>query len=523
MFQDGILLPSSSPGAEVRKSLQFGEQGAARPGQGSGELGKDEECTRQDVEEVVVDTRQDTTGPRQDTTGPVEEQDPAFQPLNSHGFQLPVISSPTASEREGCRLSSDTFITSPRAPLLSVIMEERCSQVEASPESARRSLGLLARPESAGGQGTSSPDSARTEEAIPDGARRPETSPDSARRTPARPRRSNISYTTQAIEDIAQEPEAGQPEKSAVEPVETPSHGLMFFSISPTAEKRKPEEQEDRKQQNGKRIRPQPPVAFPPTVRAVKNPAPPRPTVPALSRTVTAKPTGARPKTKMQSLPARGTVTRAPLQPARRLQLATKSKLVHHPNPFAARNMYYDDKWVEKQERGFTRWLNFMLTPQHQEDASTMLPGAVDVAKLWSQCSKDVRVPRAPTREVMSMRAYTARREMNRLRRAACKLWQSPDVAAVVSRLELEIDKLRLVIRKDRNINRDVGMKQKLLQLILSYNPLWLRVGLETVYGELLQVGVALDLMICEIERNRAALELIHCLILLDLMNCKCS
>ena len=26
--------------------------------------------------------------------------------------------------------------------------------------------------------------------------------------------------------------------------------------------------------------------------------------------------------------------------------------------------MYYDNKWVEKQERGSTRWLNFILTPQ---------------------------------------------------------------------------------------------------------------------------------------------------------------
>ena len=124
-----------------------------------------------------------------------------------------------------------------------------------------------------------------------------------------------------------------------------------------------------------------------------------------------------------------------------------------------------------------------------------MVPGVVDVAKLWSQCTKDVRVPRAPTREVLSLRAYTARREMNRLRRNACKLWQSSHVASVVTRLELEIDKLRLVIRKDRNFNKDVGMKQKLLQLLLSYNPLWLRIGLETIYGELISLGNNSDVL----------------------------
>ena len=46
------------------------------------------------------------------------------------------------------------------------------------------------------------------------------------------------------------------------------------------------------------------------------------------------------------------------------------------------------------------------------------------------------------------MRAYTARREMNRLRRNACRIWQSREVATVINKLEIEIEKLRLVIRK---------------------------------------------------------------------------
>lgn len=31
--------------------------------------------------------------------------------------------------------------------------------------------------------------------------------------------------------------------------------------------------------------------------------------------------------------------------------------------PFAAKNMFYDERWIEKQERGFTWWLNHVLTP----------------------------------------------------------------------------------------------------------------------------------------------------------------
>ncbi|MPC13772.1 Abnormal spindle-like microcephaly-associated [Portunus trituberculatus] len=49
---------------------------------------------------------------------------------------------------------------------------------------------------------------------------------------------------------------------------------------------------------------------------------------------------------------------------------AAKTNIVHHPNPFAAKNMYYDDRWVEKQIAGFTKWLNFILTPPEDEDVA---------------------------------------------------------------------------------------------------------------------------------------------------------
>ena len=412
---------SISQASEVCKSLQFREPEV-------------EQHYTLELEPVAL---QDTTGPRSSDK---------FSPINALGFQLPVIGSPPSSQaREDCRLSSDTFVTSPRPPQLSTIQEEGSrSQAEVTQERTR---------------------------------------------TPARPRRSNVSYTRQAIEDIVQEVPVDPKEQED----QAPGTGLLFISVSPQ-EKRKPEQPEARAgRQESKRSRPQPRPA--PPVRVVRNPVPPKPTT---GQPQTASKTlGARPKTsqtsKTQSVPTRPITSRAPLQPARRLQLAKKSQLVHHPNPFASRNMYYDDKWVEKQERGFTRWLNFMLTPGEGEACPQA--GAVDVAKLWSQCTKDVKVPRAPTKEVMSMRAYTASRELNRLRRSACRLWQSGPVAGVVAKLELEIDKLRLVVRKDRNINRDVGMKQKLLQLVLSYNPLWLRVGLETVYGELLQLGNNSDVL----------------------------
>ena len=130
--------------------------------------------------------------------------------------------------------------------------------------------------------------------------------------------------------------------------------------------------------------------------------------------------------------------------------ITASSRIVSHPNPFAARNMYYDERWMEKQENGFKKWLNFVLTPP--EDFET--PGKLDVAKLWNACTKDVKVPRAPTREVLSVRAYTTRRELNTLRRNACLLWQSPGMAQVITKIETEIEMHRIVMRNDRTIHK---------------------------------------------------------------------
>lgn len=39
------------------------------------------------------------------------------------------------------------------------------------------------------------------------------------------------------------------------------------------------------------------------------------------------------------------------------------SAIPRHPMPFAAKNMFYDERWIEKQENAFTCWMNYMLTP----------------------------------------------------------------------------------------------------------------------------------------------------------------
>ncbi|GFO45530.1 abnormal spindle-like microcephaly-associated-like protein [Plakobranchus ocellatus] len=170
-----------------------------------------------------------------------------------------------------------------------------------------------------------------------------------------------------------------------------------------------------------------------------------------------------------------------------------KSGAPRHPMPFAARNMYYDERWMEKQERGFVQWLNFVLTPPDEYVAATN-KAKVNAGSL-SLDSHQVVAQLAPTKEVLSFRAYAARRRMNRLRRQACQLYQSEAVVSVIRKVEAEVESRRIAMRKDKMAHADLGIKQRMLDLLLQYSSLWLRIGLETIYGEILMLQSNQDVL----------------------------
>ncbi|XP_018420050.1 PREDICTED: abnormal spindle-like microcephaly-associated protein [Nanorana parkeri] len=165
-----------------------------------------------------------------------------------------------------------------------------------------------------------------------------------------------------------------------------------------------------------------------------------------------------------------------------------KTVIPRHPMPFAAKNMFYDERWMAKQERGFTWWLNFILTPDDFAVKTDSMKVNAAALILGAESSHKVSVPKAPTKEEVSLKAYTARCRLNRLRRSACRLFTSDPVVKAIRRLEVEIEARRLLVRKDRHLWKDVGERQKILSWLLSYNPLWLRVALETTFGELISL-----------------------------------
>ncbi|XP_016356184.1 abnormal spindle-like microcephaly-associated protein homolog [Sinocyclocheilus anshuiensis] len=170
----------------------------------------------------------------------------------------------------------------------------------------------------------------------------------------------------------------------------------------------------------------------------------------------------------------------------------TQTAIPRHPLPFAAKNMFYDERWIEKQERGFTWWMNYILTPDDFKVATEVTK--VNALSLTMGYDK-FNIPKAPTKEEMSFKTYTARQRLNRLRRAACKLFTSDTMVKAIQRLELEVEAKRLLVRKDRHLWKDIGERQKVLNWLISYNPLWLRIGLETIYGELISLESNSDVM----------------------------
>lgn len=82
---------------------------------------------------------------------------------------------------------------------------------------------------------------------------------------------------------------------------------------------------------------------------------------------------------------------------------------------------------------------------------------AVDSAKLWIESIKESSAVSAPTKEELSLKAFTAVRNLNTLRKSALNLYHSDEIADVIKKIEKEVDLNKITIRKDRAIHADLG------------------------------------------------------------------
>lgn len=143
--------------------------------------------------------------------------------------------------------------------------------------------------------------------------------------------------------------------------------------------------------------------------------------------------------------------------------------------------MYLDDRAVDKHEIQFKKWLNALVTiPGDIAETNQQ----IDVGKLFNEVrNKDITL--APTKEMVSSN-YLTKYRMDSLRSAAINLFTSNEMRESLEKLMVHIEKRAIQIRLDRNLHLDVVLQRQILELLLNINPIWLRIGLEVAFGELI-------------------------------------
>ncbi|XP_017085502.2 protein abnormal spindle [Drosophila eugracilis] len=160
-------------------------------------------------------------------------------------------------------------------------------------------------------------------------------------------------------------------------------------------------------------------------------------------------------------------------------------------DPFLASTMYLDEQAVERHQTDFKKWLNALVSIPADLDADSN--SKIDVGKLFNEVrNKELVV--AATKEEQSMN-YLTKYRLETLRRAAVDLFFSEQMRLPCSKVAVYVNKQALRIRSDRNLHLDVVMQRTILELLLCFNPLWLRLGLEVVFGEKIQMQSNRDIV----------------------------
>lgn len=142
--------------------------------------------------------------------------------------------------------------------------------------------------------------------------------------------------------------------------------------------------------------------------------------------------------------------------------------------------MYLDSTCIATQEAHFMKWLNALVTIPADFDASTRIN--IDYGSLFDNV-RNKQIKLAETKEVVSVNYFT-RYRLDGLRQLAIKLFMSEDMRSSLEKLVVHIERKLICMRVDRDLHLDMVLQRDILELLLCINPLWLRLGLEVVFGE---------------------------------------
>lgn len=120
----------------------------------------------------------------------------------------------------------------------------------------------------------------------------------------------------------------------------------------------------------------------------------------------------------------------------------------------------YNEDFASKQCESFAKWLNHMFqTPEIQIEGK--------------YCGK-------------SLRTIVSRRRHVKACEKAQKLYNSAEMKRARKVIRDEVESQRLEVRSDHDVFANVSLRSQMISLLMSYSTSWLCLGLETVFGQVI-------------------------------------
>ena len=127
------------------------------------------------------------------------------------------------------------------------------------------------------------------------------------------------------------------------------------------------------------------------------------------------------------------------------------------------------EMWAEKQCDAFASWINYTFQPiEHATHENTQ--------------SEEPNVLGGKGRA--AFRTLLLHQHNSHARKRAGEIYDSDEMKAIRSSIRAEVTSGRLATRTDQEVFANIGLRDQLFSILLSYSTRWLQLGLETVFGE---------------------------------------
>jgi abnormal spindle-like microcephaly-associated protein len=130
-----------------------------------------------------------------------------------------------------------------------------------------------------------------------------------------------------------------------------------------------------------------------------------------------------------------------------------------------------DVVWAETQCDAFAKWMNYTLKPTEESSHENDFHKCAELEGLSDR---------------LALRSLLLHRRQARARRKSQELYNSVAMNSVRFAIKSAVEKGHLAIREDKDMHADLGARDTILELLLSYSTPWLQLGLETVFDEII-------------------------------------